>query len=297
MSTAEPTPSARPARSTAGAAEEQGSQLLEVVRGKQHRRDQRRVLQHQIRNPRGDKQCGQVARRTDRGDWACATPGGSAMRRATSSRRTPGRRRSFDHQAAAREEILAVVPPLIPGTTRSSASGARWCMAACITIAPSGVTPDVLADLSNPRALGARFISRITLPRYTPSGRLRRRIPAGRVFPTPLSIAASQSWRRPLPCRGGSPRRGVRRYGFHGLSYEYLATRLPGWAGTGGSGSRHPAHLGNGAVCARTKNGRSVASAMGFTAVDRLMMGTRCGCWTRRHPLHDPGTWHGRRGD
>ncbi len=69
--------------------------------------------------------------------------------------------------------------------------------------------------------------------------------------------------------------RGVRRYGFHGLSYEYIAGVLPGLRGS----TRRVivAHLGNGASMCAIKDGRSVASTMGFTAVDGLPMGTRCG--------------------
>lgn len=69
--------------------------------------------------------------------------------------------------------------------------------------------------------------------------------------------------------------RGVRRYGFHGLSYEYIASVLPGLQGN--TGRVVVAHLGNGASMCAIKDGRSVASTMGFTAVDGLPMGTRCG--------------------
>ena len=70
---------------------------------------------------------------------------------------------------------------------------------------------------------------------------------------------------------------GVRRYGFHGLSYEYIASRLP-QADPGLSGAKVvAAHLGNGASMCAMSAGRSVASTMGFTAVDGLPMGTRCG--------------------
>ncbi|MYM35079.1 acetate/propionate family kinase [Duganella sp. FT94W] len=70
---------------------------------------------------------------------------------------------------------------------------------------------------------------------------------------------------------------GVRRYGFHGLSYEYIASVLP----RAEPGLAHArvvaAHLGNGASMCAMDAGRSVASTMGFTAVDGLPMGTRCG--------------------
>jgi acetate kinase len=70
---------------------------------------------------------------------------------------------------------------------------------------------------------------------------------------------------------------GVRRYGFHGLSYEYLVTRLKELAPQLAPGRVVFAHLGAGASLCAVKNCRSVASTMGFTAVDGLMMGTRCG--------------------
>ena len=71
---------------------------------------------------------------------------------------------------------------------------------------------------------------------------------------------------------------GVRRYGFHGLSYEYIAEVLPQHLADGRANGRViVAHLGNGASMCAMKNLRSVASTMGFTAVDGLMMGTRTG--------------------
>jgi acetate kinase len=71
--------------------------------------------------------------------------------------------------------------------------------------------------------------------------------------------------------------RGVRRYGFHGLSYEYIARTLPHIAPDAAKGRTVVAHLGNGASMCAMLGGRSVASTMGFTAVDGLPMGTRCG--------------------
>jgi acetate kinase len=71
--------------------------------------------------------------------------------------------------------------------------------------------------------------------------------------------------------------RGVRRYGFHGLSYEYIASKLPSVEARAASGRTVVAHLGNGASMCALKGGKSVASTMGFTAVDGLPMGTRCG--------------------
>ena len=70
---------------------------------------------------------------------------------------------------------------------------------------------------------------------------------------------------------------GVRRYGFHGLSYEYIASVLPQIDPNAARGRTVVLHLGNGASMCALQAGRSVASTMGFTAVDGLPMGTRCG--------------------
>lgn len=70
---------------------------------------------------------------------------------------------------------------------------------------------------------------------------------------------------------------GVRRYGFHGLSYDYIVTRLSETEPALGGARLIIAHLGNGASLCAVRDGRSVASTMGFTAVDGLMMGTRTG--------------------
>jgi acetate kinase len=70
---------------------------------------------------------------------------------------------------------------------------------------------------------------------------------------------------------------GVRRYGFHGLSYEYVAERLREIAPTVAAGRVIVAHLGSGASMCALADGRSVESTMGFTALDGIPMGTRPG--------------------
>jgi acetate kinase len=70
---------------------------------------------------------------------------------------------------------------------------------------------------------------------------------------------------------------GVRRYGFHGLSYEFVAGEMRRMAPQIAGKRLIVAHLGNGASLCAISEGRSVASTMGFTALDGLMMGTRCG--------------------
>lgn len=70
---------------------------------------------------------------------------------------------------------------------------------------------------------------------------------------------------------------GIRRYGFHGLSYEFVSRRLAELAPELAAKRIIVAHLGNGASLCAINGGSSVATTMGFTAVDGLMMGTRCG--------------------
>jgi acetate kinase len=70
---------------------------------------------------------------------------------------------------------------------------------------------------------------------------------------------------------------GIRRYGFHGLSYEYVAGRLAAVAPEIARGRVVVCHLGSGASMCAIADGRSVDSTMGFTALDGLPMGTRCG--------------------
>ena len=70
---------------------------------------------------------------------------------------------------------------------------------------------------------------------------------------------------------------GIRRYGFHGLSYEYIASRLPEVAPEIAAGRVVVAHLGSGASMCALAGGRGIESTMGFTALDGLPMGTRPG--------------------
>ena len=85
----------------------------------------------------------------------------------------------------------------------------------------------------------------------------------------------------PVATRFALPRRfedeGVRRYGFHGLSYEYIARTLRETLPRLAAGRVVVAHLGNGASLCAMQNGRSADTTMGFTALDGLVMGTRCG--------------------
>jgi acetate kinase len=70
---------------------------------------------------------------------------------------------------------------------------------------------------------------------------------------------------------------GIKRYGFHGLSYEHIAQTLPEYLGSRADGRVIVAHLGNGASMCAIKQRKSQASTMGLTVLDGLPMGTRCG--------------------
>lgn len=104
-------------------------------------------------------------------------------------------------------------------------------------------------------------------------------------FPTAKQVAcfdtAFHTTNAPLTQYYAIPRKytegGVVRYGFHGLSYEYISSILPNVVGERANGKVIIAHLGNGSSMCAVHNRKSVATTMGFTALEGLMMGTRPG--------------------
>ena len=93
-------------------------------------------------------------------------------------------------------------------------------------------------------------------------------------------IGDPQSWPHPVRWIGNliaAVQRGVRRYGFHGLSYAYMATALAERHGDRARGRTIVAHLGSGASLCGMQQLQSMATTMGFSALDGLMMGTRTG--------------------
>jgi len=80
-----------------------------------------------------------------------------------------------------------------------------------------------------------------------------------------------------LPLSWDAWERGLRRYGFHGLSYEYMSLALAERYGDAARGRTIVAHLGSGASLCAMRGLQSVGTSMGFSALDGLMMGTRCG--------------------
>jgi acetate kinase len=140
---------------------------------------------------------------------------------------------------------------------------------------PVRVAPDVLAALE-------AFVP--LAPLHQPHNLAAIRAVVQRAPELPQVACFDTSFHRtqPVVAQGFAlPRRyteeGVLRYGFHGLSYEYVASVLPGIDAGAAAGRTVVAHLGNGASMCAIKGGQSVASTMGFTAVDGLPMGTRCG--------------------
>jgi acetate kinase len=79
---------------------------------------------------------------------------------------------------------------------------------------------------------------------------------------------------------------GIKRYGFHGLSYQYIAGQLPTLLGKVAEGRVVVAHLGSGASLCAMHRRQSVASTMGFSALDGLLMATRCGSLDAGVVLH-----------
>lgn len=82
---------------------------------------------------------------------------------------------------------------------------------------------------------------------------------------------------RRLALPGWYHREGIQRYGFHGLSYQHIADKLPEFGGALAKGRVIAAHLGGGSSACAMKDLKSVASTMGFSTLDGLMMGTRSG--------------------
>jgi acetate kinase len=179
----------------------------------------------------------------------------------------------FDHDAATRQ-ILTAGAALMGGEPVAG-FGHRVVHGGLRYDAPVRVTESVVDDLTKLVPLAPLHQPHNLAPIRTIL-KVAPEIPQVACFDTAFHRSQSH-----LAQAFALPRRfadaGVRRYGFHGLSYEYLASRLSELAPELAKGRVVMAHLGNGASMCAVKDGRSVATTMGFTAVDGLMMGTRCG--------------------
>lgn len=180
--------------------------------------------------------------------------------------------------AATHEEILAEVLRWIDDTfpkTRIVVAGHRVVHGGARFIAPTLVNPEVraaldllipLAPLHQPHNLAA----------IDALGRSHPHLPQIACFDT--AFHAEESWEATAFAIPADLReQGIRRYGFHGLSYEFIASVLPEHLGAGADGRTVVAHLGAGASMCAMRLRRSVATTMGFTALDGLPMGTRSG--------------------
>jgi acetate kinase len=181
--------------------------------------------------------------------------------------------KGFDHHAATRE-ILQTSSKLIQGTP-VAAVGHRVVHGGTKYATPTLITPEVIASLAELVPL-APLHQPHNLSPIRAIAEAAPHIPQVACFDTAFHRGQLQ-----LAQSFAIPRRftesGIRRYGFHGLSYEYIASRLHEIAPGVADSRVVVAHLGNGASLCAIHHGRSVASTMGFTAVDGLMMGTRCG--------------------
>jgi len=165
-------------------------------------------------------------------------------------------------RAAAGAEVVAAGHRVVHGGTRFTAPlrvtpAAVAALAALGPLAPHHQPHNVAAI----RALAAR----------------RPDLPQVACFDTAFhATQPAEATTLPLPAELRA--KGLRRYGFHGLSYEYVSGALAEATAPGPAPTRAViAHLGNGASLCAVKDGLSVATTMGFSTLDGLIMGTRCG--------------------
>lgn len=179
----------------------------------------------------------------------------------------------FDHFAATRAIVTAVREVL--GEGRITAVGHRVAHGGTRFLAPIRVDVAVLEYLSKLIPL-APLHQPHNLEPIQAILELPRQLPQVACFDTEFhagqaAVARTYALPRELTAEG------VLRYGFHGLSYEYVSARLRGLSPKLADGRVIIAHLGNGASLCAVDNGHSVATTMGFTGVEGLVMGTRCG--------------------
>ncbi len=180
--------------------------------------------------------------------------------------------------ATAPSELL---PAIIPwarerlGGRRLAALGHRVVHGGLRHSGPARVTPELLAELEALVPLAPLHEPRNLAP-IKMALRLDPDLPQVACFDTAFHRTApevEQAFALPYSFY----EEGIRRYGFHGLSYEYIASVLPQRAPEIAGGRVVVAHLGNGCSACALRDRVSIATTMGFTALDGLPMGTRCG--------------------
>jgi len=180
--------------------------------------------------------------------------------------------------ATAPSELLPAIIPWAQqrfGGRRLAALGHRVVHGGMHHSRPARVTPELLAELERLVPLAPLHEPHNLAP-IKMALQLNPELPQVACFDTAFHRTApeiEQAFALPYSMY----QEGIRRYGFHGLSYEYIASVLPQRAPEIASGRVVVAHLGNGCSACALKGGVSVATTMGFTALDGLPMGTRCG--------------------
>jgi acetate kinase len=179
----------------------------------------------------------------------------------------------FDHGSAT-GEIVAVMKAQL-GTGTVAAVGHRVVHGGIRHQAPERVDAALLADLEKLIPLAPLHQQHNLAPIRAIASALPD-LPQVACFDTSFH-AGQPAIARSYALPSALSKEGVLRYGFHGISYEFVSRRLRELAPKLAAGRVVIAHLGNGASLCAARDGRSVATTMGFTAVDGLMMGTRCG--------------------
>ncbi|KXF89175.1 acetate/propionate family kinase [Phaeobacter inhibens] len=181
----------------------------------------------------------------------------------------------FPTHAEALAAILAALPDHGLDPTKLAAVGHRVVHGGRKLTKPLRITPEIraeiadctpLAPLHNPHSLAAIDTMAATAPD----------LPQFASFDTSFHATNPE-----VATRYAIPRveetKGIRRYGFHGLSYASLVRRLPEISGAALPSRLLAFHLGNGASLCAIRNGQSVATTMGYSPLDGLTMGTRSG--------------------
>jgi acetate kinase len=175
------------------------------------------------------------------------------------------------------EVLPAILPWARPrlGDRRLAALGHRVVHGGLHHSRPARVTPELLAELEALVPLAPLHEPHNLAP-IKMAMTLNPELPQVACFDTAFHRTApevEQAFALPYSLY----EQGIRRYGFHGLSYEYIASVLPEHAPEIANGRVVVAHLGNGCSACAMRNRVSIATTMGFTALDGLPMGTRCG--------------------
>jgi acetate kinase len=161
------------------------------------------------------------------------------------------------------------------GDRRLAALGHRVVHGGALHSRPERITPPLMEELEALVPLAPLHQPHCLAPIRAASA-INPDLPQVACFDTAFHRSApevAQVYALPLDLREA----GIRRYGFHGLSYDYISSVLPRVAPGIAEGRVVVAHLGNGASLCALRGGVSVATSMGFTALDGVPMGTRCG--------------------